>query len=109
MPHELGDYAILAKSGYNHKDILKLQFMTAGAAFMGTFTGIALHMGWLPFLKFIDEDTLLPFAAGGFLYVALCSILPEVLNDLKNSRKSPLLFLQILSFGAGIALMALIE
>jgi zinc transporter 7 len=109
VPHELGDYAILAKSGYNHQEIIKLQVMTAGAAFLGTFAGIVLHMGWLPFLKFINEDTLLPFAAGGFLYVALCSILPEVLNDLKNSRKSSTLFIQILSFGAGIALMALIE
>ena len=110
IPHELGDYAVLIKAGYTHEMAIKLQLLTAAGALLGCISGIAIHSNSVVWLKFVDEDALLPFAAGGFIYIALCIILPEVL--LENAR-SKLSFTQIagqfLAFIAGILLMVFVE
>ncbi|PJF18828.1 Zinc (Zn2)Iron (Fe2) Permease (ZIP) Family [Paramicrosporidium saccamoebae] len=109
VPHELGDYAILAKAGFSHRRIIFMQFLTATAAFLGVFCGVAIHNGWLSMGHFIKEDNLLPFAAGGFLYVALCTILPEVLTDTRTPRTFLSSISQIVVFLAGVLLMVILE
>lgn len=108
VPHELGDYAILAKSGFKHQNIIWLQLLTASASFLGVFVGLAVQYRLIPMLSFIKQDNLLPFAAGGFLYVALCTILPEVINDDKSRSWSSSLA-QVAAFIAGILMMAMLE
>lgn len=110
IPHELGDYAILMRCGFKHERIILLQLLTAAGAFLGTLTGILIEGGpraWLSVSP--NGDALLPFAAGGFLYVALCSILPEVLADHHSRPAMRHALGQFLAFLAGVALMNLIE
>ncbi|KOC70528.1 Zinc transporter SLC39A7 [Habropoda laboriosa] len=76
VPHEIGDFAILIQSGYSKKKAIMLQLSTASAALFGTFVSLlAEGMG--------DFATMwiLPFTAGGFVYIATVSVIPELLTD----------------------------
>lgn len=108
VPHELSDYAILSKAGFTHNQIMLTQIATAGAAFLGVFVGWALHKKWVLWYGLLKEELLLPFAAGGFLYVALCSILPES-NDASESRTAKGVLLRAGVFWFGILLMSLLH
>jgi solute carrier family 39 (zinc transporter), member 7 len=75
IPHEIGDYAILIKSGYTKTQAMCVQLLTAVAALSGTF--LTLWAG-----EMVDNagSIILPFAAGGFIYIALVNIIPELLS-----------------------------
>lgn len=107
IPHELGDYAVLIKAGFTHPQVLKCQFMTAGAAFLGTFVGLLLQSqsSKNDFLLSIFKG-ILPFSAGGFIYLALASIVPEILKEKRCKQEA---FLQFFLFTMGILLMTILE
>lgn len=78
VPHEIGDFAILIKSGCSRKKAMYLQLLTALGAFSGTVVSL-LADGY-------DEAAsawILPLTAGGFIYIATVSVLPELLSDTK--------------------------
>lgn len=80
IPHELGDYALLTKAGFDHAKIIKAQLLTGAAAFAGTALGISIQNGGIS--GTVSENSgLLQVTCGGFLYLALCTILPEVMGD----------------------------
>lgn len=107
IPHELGDYAVLIRAGYNHTQVLKCQFMTALAAFMGTFLGLALQSSNNSALLAAFKS-ILPFSAGGFIYLALASIVPEILRSKEgNCKRSAIM--QFSVFTMGILLMTVLE
>eukprot|EP00980_Cylindrotheca_fusiformis_P007031 scaffold1475_cov111-Cylindrotheca_fusiformis.AAC.10 len=95
IPHELGDFAILVKSGLSNKQAILCQFGTATAAMIGTLVGV--------YLQHFAGDSLILMTAGGFIYLAAVSILPEILDDPSKSLKFRML--QLLFFGAGIAFL----
>lgn len=100
IPHEICDYAILVNSGFTRLDAVKAQSFVSLFGILGT--AIALYV---KSVKTLSASTIwiLPFSAGGFLYIALVNLLPEVLDretDLKNSIG------QIACVILGIALMA---
>lgn len=103
IPHELGDYAILTKAGYSHNEVLKCQFLTAIAAFIGTIVGLSLQSSSNTLIHSITT-AILPFSAGGFIYLALGSIIPEILHD---HTSSPVL--KFVIFLSGILLMTVLE
>ncbi|EDQ91363.1 uncharacterized protein MONBRDRAFT_15186 [Monosiga brevicollis MX1] len=74
VPHEIGDFAILIQSGCSKKKAIWLQLTTAIGALLGTVAGLlSAELGGLtPFI--------LLFTAGGFIYIATVSILPELLE-----------------------------
>ncbi len=94
IPHELGDFAVLVKNGCSKRQAILAQFGTALAAMAGTVVGILLE-------GFAGE-ALIYVTAGGFVYLAACTIIPELLED-----KATLKFrvAQILFFGAGVAFL----
>lgn len=100
IPHELGDFAILIRSGYSKKAVLALQFMTAIGALLGTFFGLnaaavgANQVSWI-----------IPFTAGGFIYVAAVDILPDLLHDSSLLQT----ILESLGFSCGIGAMLFIS
>lgn len=78
IPHEIGDFAILVQSGYSRRKAMLLQLVTAVGALLGTFVSLlAEGMG--------DFATkwILPFTAGGFIYIATVSVIPELLTATK--------------------------
>ncbi|RZF42171.1 hypothetical protein LSTR_LSTR004320 [Laodelphax striatellus] len=78
VPHEIGDFAILIQSGCSRKKAIYLQLSTAVGAMTGTVISLLA--------KGIDSAAtkwILPFTAGGFIYIATVSVIPELLEDTK--------------------------
>ncbi|XP_049621604.1 zinc transporter ZIP4 [Suncus etruscus] len=74
VPHELGDFAALLHAGLSVRRALLLNLASAITAFAGLY--VALGIG-------VTEDSeawILAVATGLFLYVALCDMLPAMLN-----------------------------
>jgi zinc transporter 7 len=98
IPHELGDFATLVNAGMSRNMAIGLQFVTAVAAFLGTALGLFSSQ----IIEGLGHDVLLPFTAGGFIYLACTTILPEILE----TRVSAFVrILQICSFATGLAFM----
>lgn len=99
IPQEIGDFGVLLHGGFSKYEALVFNFLTALAAFLGAL--LALMLGSL--LENINMF-LLPFAAGGFIYIAGSDLIPELHKEVKVSRS----VLQLLSFILGIGLMLLL-
>lgn len=98
IPHELGDFATLVNAGLSRNAAIGLQFLTAVAAFLGTALGLfSSHI-----IEGLGHDVLLPFTAGGFVYLACATILPEILE---TDASAGVRVLQVASFGMGVLLM----
>jgi zinc and cadmium transporter len=99
IPQEIGDFAVLIHSGYDKKRALFLNFISALTAIVGVI--IALVFG-----SIAETFTLwvLPIAAGGFIYIAVADLIPELqkTKDLKYS------ILQILTVLVGILAMVVL-
>ncbi|CAF1591085.1 unnamed protein product, partial [Didymodactylos carnosus] len=78
IPHELGDFAILLKAGFTRWDAAKAQVLTAAVGILGALSA-------LYFSSILDARTptayVLPFTAGGFLFVALVKTVPDLLEE----------------------------
>ena len=96
IPQEIGDFAVLIHSGYTAKRALWLNFLSALMAILGLV--LALIFG-----SMAESFTLwiLPIAAGGFIYIAVADLIPELqkTKELKHSM------FQILTVLLGIFLM----
>merc|ERR1712055_925018 len=101
IPHEFGDFAILLKSGFDRWEAAKAQISTALVGLLGALVALAFESSE-------DLETLLmyilPFTAGGFLNIALVSIIPELMEE---KRPWPA-FCQFLCLLAGIVAMSLL-
>jgi len=100
IPHELGDFAVLVNAGMSKKQAIATQFSTSIAAFFGTCIGL-MTMGKVGGIA--GYDIMVPFTAGGFVYLAAVNILPELLNN--ENTKTQARFLQLVSFVLGIMFM----
>ena len=82
IPQEIGDFAVLIHSGYDRKRALFLNFISALTAIIGVL--IALISGSIAetFTSWV-----LPIAAGGFIYIAVADLIPELhkTKELKHS------------------------
>ena len=76
VPHEIGDFAILIQSGHTKRKAMLLQLVTAIGALIGTAAGL-LAEG----VAMSSTNWILPFTAGGFIYIATVSVIPELLED----------------------------
>lgn len=100
VPHEIGDFAILIKSGCSRRKAMLLQLVTA----LGALTGNALAL--LGVGANADAASwVLPFTAGGFIYIATVSVLPELLEESTKLGQS---IREILALLTGVVLMVLI-
>lgn len=100
VPHEIGDFAILVQSGCTKKKAMCLQLLTAIGALAGTACSLlaegvgAAATAWI-----------LPFTAGGFVYIATVTVLPELLVGRSSLWQS---MLEILALLFGVGMMVLI-
>ncbi|EDS31265.1 catecholamine up [Culex quinquefasciatus] len=100
IPHEVGDFAILLRSGFSRWDAAKAQLLTAGAGLLGALVAI----GGSGATTAMEARTswIMPFTAGGFLHIALVTVLPDLLQE-EDPRES---IKQFLALMAGIGVMA---
>merc|ERR1712241_920657 len=100
VPHEIGDFAILVQSGASKERAMMLQLVTALGAMMGTVFGLLLGG------TFGAVSIILPFTAGGFIYIATVGVIPEILANEKASVAQNLK--EVAAMLTGIALMVVI-
>lgn len=76
LPHEIGDFAILIQSGFTRREAMLTQLLTALGAMVGTVIGLLMEGAGDSGAAWIS-----PFTAGGFIYIACASVMPELLED----------------------------
>uniref|UniRef100_A0A6G1S6J3 Histidine-rich membrane protein KE4 2 n=1 Tax=Aceria tosichella TaxID=561515 RepID=A0A6G1S6J3_9ACAR len=95
IPHEIGDYAILRQSGFSKTKAIWLQCVTAIGAVSGTVISLLIGSH--------DERAnawILPFTAGGFIYIATVHLIPQ----LKNSTFKQTV-VELVCFVIGVSIM----
>ncbi|WP_298651644.1 ZIP family metal transporter [uncultured Proteiniphilum sp.] len=95
IPQEVSDIGILIRAGFSKRKALLFNFVIACAAILGTALTLWLghHVGHL-------STYILPVAAGGFIYLAAGSLLPEILKE--TAKRNLLLHLVVILSGLGL-------
>lgn len=95
IPQEIGDFGVLVYGGLSKFRALCCNFVCALTCVLGTAVGYLISANIKDFSSF-----LLPFTAGGFIYIAACDLVPELHkhNDIKKSSASMLAFLSGILF-----------
>jgi len=90
IPQELGDFAVLVYGGFSKFKALLWNFLSALTAIVGTIIGYIFTSRITSF-----ANILLPIAAGGFIYIAACDLIPELHKqpDIKKTTASMIFFL----------------
>ncbi len=95
IPQEIGDFGILVFGGFSKRKAISYNLLSALAAIGGAGLGYFLSA------QIGDFSTiLLPFAAGGFIYIATADLVPELHKE-TNFKKALVQFL-LLIIGIGI-------
>ena len=100
IPQEIGDFGVLIYGGFEKKKALFMNFLVALTVIIGGVVGYLIS-------KRIHEATtfLLPFAAGGFIYIAATDLIPEIKKELDFKKYIATLIIFIL----GIMIMWFIK
>jgi zinc and cadmium transporter len=96
IPHELGNFTVLIYGGFSKSRALFFNFLSSLFAIVGTLCGYYLAGRIHGF-----ASILLPIAAGGFIYIASCDLIPELHKE-EDGKRSALI---MVTFIIGIALM----
>lgn len=100
IPQEVGDFTVLLHSGYTKKRALWLNFLSALMAVLGVVIAFILGEAGNGFILWA-----LPVAAGGFIYIAVADLIPE----LHKTKEISYSILQIIAVTVGaLAMLALI-
>jgi len=96
IPQEIGDFGVLLYGGFSKKKAIMLNFVVALTAVLGGIVGY--------FVSNLIENIvlfILPFAAGGFIYIAATDLVPEIRKELDMKKYMATLFV----FICGILIM----
>ena len=74
IPQEIGDFGVLIYGGFKKTSALFLNFVCALTAILGGVFGY--------FISANITEFLLPFAAGGFIYIAATDLIPEIKKEI---------------------------
>ncbi len=96
IPQEIGDFGVLIHGGFTKAKALFFNFLTALTAVVGAVAALAIG-------SHIENITviLVPFAAGGFIYVAGTDLIPELHKEIEIKKS----FIQLTFFLLGIGIM----
>lgn len=100
IPQELSDFAILVHSGFKKKSALIWNFVAALTIFVGI-------IGVFVATEYVDVLTryTVPFAAGGFIYIAATNLLSEIKEEASVRRR----FYQFLLLMLGIFVQVVVK
>jgi len=96
IPQEIGDFAVCVYGGFSRRKALTYNFISALTAVLGavvTYFVVYLRSNYI---------LLIPFAAGGFIYIAATDLMPE-LHKRSHAVES---IVQMVSILLGLGLMA---
>jgi len=86
VPQEIGDFGILVYGGLKRKKALFYNFISQATCILGGIIGYFISTAYN------ITSYLLPFAAGGFIYIAASDLIPE-LNKEKGQLKTGIIFI----------------
>ncbi len=92
IPQEIGDFGVLVYGGLSRTKALFYNFISAVTAILGALFAYYL----IQYMQYITV-VLLPFAAGGFVYIAATDLLPELHK--REKMKDSIIQLLVLSLG----------
>ncbi|KAI5632243.1 ZIP zinc transporter domain-containing protein [Phthorimaea operculella] len=101
LPHELGDFAVLLRSGMTIKRALYYNLLSSILSFMGMAGGI-----WLAEDHESTSQWIYAATAGTFFYIALADLVPEINEN--NHGKTVNLILAVLGILSGGVIMLMI-
>ena len=96
IPQEIGDFGVLIYGGFSKKKAIVLNFLVALTAVLGGLVGYLISSRIANVVLYI-----LPFAAGGFVYIAATDLIPEMKKEV-NIKKS---MITLVVFICGILIM----
>lgn len=99
IPQEIGDFAVLVYGGFKRKKALMLNFLVAITVIIGGVVGYFISNQVAGAI-----EVLLPFTAGGFIYIASADLLPELRKE-KNLIRSITNFALVI-LGLGVLYLA---
>jgi zinc and cadmium transporter len=94
IPQEIGDFGVLIYAGFSKLKAILYNFISAAAAILGVLFGYFL----LDQVSGINQF-LLPFAAGGFIYIAASDLVPELHQEQNTVRALISFIIFILALG----------
>lgn len=100
VPQEIGDFGILLQAGFTKRKALFFNFLSATLALLGTALALVVGSALEGF-----ATVMLPFTAGGFIYIAGSDLLPELQKELAPTKS----LVQFVALAAGIGLMLLLR
>ncbi|KPI98694.1 PREDICTED: zinc transporter ZIP10 [Papilio xuthus] len=101
LPHELGDFAVLLRSGMSIRRALYYNLLSSVLSFMGMAGGI-----WLAEDHESASQWIYAATAGTFFYIALADLVPEINEN--NHGKALNLFFAVLGILTGGIIMLMI-
>ncbi len=96
IPQEIGDFGVLIAGGFSKGKALLLNFLTALVSVLGAVVVLSVGGSSPEIIHF-----LVPFAVGGFIYIAAADLIPELHKE-TNVAKS---ICQFFWFVVGVAVM----
>lgn len=100
IPQEIGDFGVLVYGGFKKSKALVLNFLSAVTVVVGGVIGFFLSERIGNSIVF-----LLPFAAGGFIYISASDLIPEI----KHKESFGKSLIHFFVFLAGIGIMIVIK
>jgi zinc and cadmium transporter len=100
IPHELGNFTVLIYGGFSKFRALCFNFLSSLFAIAGTIVGYYFAGKIRGF-----SSVILPIAAGGFIYIASCDLIPELHKE-EGGRRSAVI---MVTFTFGIMLMYILK
>jgi zinc and cadmium transporter len=83
IPQELGDFAISVYGGMSKYKALMYNLIAASTAVVGAAIGYYFSTQVESF-----SIVIMPFAAGGFIYIAACDLIPEIHKEKDLNKAS---------------------
>ncbi|MBS3158408.1 ZIP family metal transporter [Candidatus Woesearchaeota archaeon] len=96
IPQEIGDFGVLLHGGMKTSKAVMLNFIVALTAVLGAVFALILNEYVAGINMFM-----IPFAAGGFIYIAGSDLIPELHKEVEMKKS----FIQLASFVLGILLI----
>lgn len=81
LPQEIGDFGVLVYGGFSRMKALLFNFLSAITAVLGAVIGVIMTS-----LTGSFTGILVPFAAGGFIYIFASDLIPELHKEPKLSK-----------------------
>lgn len=99
IPQEIGDFGVLLYGGFSKTRAVLFNLLSALTAVIGVF--VSLYLG-----NIVQgySMVLLPFAAGGFIYIAGSNLIPELQKEIKLKNS----LIQIIGLLLGVVVMVIL-